>query len=92
MICKCDGIVCCLFVWLQVPRIGIASQIITKRKANRNISVGIFQFEEIIAANPSPFIHILSVRCIHEHLRHHTVDVVNVELLPPTHQHAVVGD
>ena len=92
MITKHDCIVRGSFDWFHIQRIGIASQIITKRKANRNISVSIFQFEEIIAANPSPFIHILSVRCIHEHFGHHTVDVVNVELFPPTHQHAVVGD
>ena len=81
-----------LLVRLQLPGIAIALKVVPEAEAYRGIRVGIPQPEEVLMAYPSVLAIEPSIDCLHEGLRHHGVDVVDVHRAPLAGEHGGVCD
>ena len=81
-----------LLVRLQLPGVAIAFQVVPEAEAYRGIRVGIPQSEEVLMAYPSVLAIESSADCLHEGLRHHGVDVVDVHRAPLAGEHGGVCD
>lgn len=80
------GIVYGFLQWLNLLRIKIVAQIVAKRPHHSHIRVGVLQTKEVLTANPSVFIVVLTVKGINEERRTHPVDVVDMYVLILAHK------
>lgn len=68
----------CVF---NIPAIAICLKVIAKRKAYRNVWVGIFQAEKLLTANPPVFIFKTTLQGSDKSLWHHCVYIVDVDVI-----------
>ena len=80
------GIVYGFLQWLNLLRIEIVAQIVAKRPHHSNIRVGVLQPKEILTANPSVLVVVLTVEGFDEQRGTHPVNIINMYMLILAHQ------